>query len=499
MTSVNGVTFDLAQTAPVSSSAGYTRTTRDALKNEGLVKFRESFVKKLVKTLLASSMQVSSYKPTEMNDKNNFFYAMAQFAQAAMFFATWFRTHFADNVFTIVETYVIPGDPNANPPTADTVSVRPVGDLFKVWNAVTLDQVFASCELYMKYSTSGIEAQNLNLTWEFFMVNIDVDLRASVIAEVSRFQSINADAAQSGPMAFWVIANRIIQSTDALAHNVVTGVMGMGLLHFKGENVIDAIATLRNVLLFLGHGTPRSKCPPTLMDILFDVFLRCSNPTFVNYIRHLKDFEQSAVDTPEKLFTKAQTYYTDLFTKPNGWIRTTKTRAAFLASLPELSAAMQADLKLHEEDRSPSSKPSALTSSGSPPNTPSPKPSGSSSSSKGLPTHDGKGNLIDRTPPKQGESHIRTNSETNRKEFWCDHARCKRWGSHTTDRHDSWFEKMKLKRAEWQAKKNGGGSKPSDTSGDAKDSGSSTVPSMHHAKYCAPTLLRLHDNDDDSH
>ncbi|RME53506.1 hypothetical protein D6783_01855, partial [Candidatus Woesearchaeota archaeon] len=289
------VSFNLTRAAPVASNAGYTRATRDALQNEGLVKFRDSFVKKLSKVPLSCSMQVASFKPSEMNEKSNFFYTIAQFAQSAMFFATWFRSHFADNVFQLVEVYTIPGDPTATPPTPDTQGVREIGDLFKVWNSVTIDQVFESCDIYIKYSDSAIESQNLNLTWEFMMANIDVDLRSAVIAEISRFKEISPDAAQSGPMAFWVVANRIIQSTDALAHNVVSGVMTMGLVHFKAENVVEAVATLRNVLLFLGHGTTRSKCPPTLMDILFDVFLRCSNPTFVTYIRHLKDFEQASV------------------------------------------------------------------------------------------------------------------------------------------------------------------------------------------------------------
>ena len=285
-------------------------------------------------------------------------------------------------------------------------------------------------------------------------------------------------------MAFWIIANRIIQSTDALAHNVVTGVMGMGLLHFKGENVLDAIATLCNVLLFLGYDTPRSKCPPTLMDILFDVFLRCSNSTFVSYVRHLKDFEQTTVQTPEHLFTKAQAYYTVLFTKPNGWIWTTKTRSAFLASLPELSQAMQADLQLNAPPPSPS--PTALLTTPSKPHSP----------SKNLPTHDWKGNVIDRTPPNQGESQTQTNSSTNNKEFWCNNQRCKRWGNHSTDRHDSWFEKMKKQRAEWKAKQN----RPSDTPSATTDTSSPTIPSMHNANYCVLTLLRPHDPKDyDSH
>ena len=499
MSLTTDVTFDLTQASPVASAAGYTRTTRSSLQNEGLVKFRESFVKKLQKTPLTCTMQVTSYKPSEMENKSNFFYAIAQFATAAMFFQTWFRSHFADNVFKIVEKYTMPADPNANPPRQnDTESVREVGDLFKIWNAITIEQVYESCDLYMKYSNSAIEAQNLNLTWEFLMVNIDADLRAAVIAEISRFKEMNPDAAQSGPMAFFILANRIIQSTDALAHNVVSGIMTMGLIHFKGENVVEAVATLRNVLLFLGHGTQRSKCPPTLMDVLFDVFLRCSNSTFVSYIRHLKDFEKSTVDTPEKLFSKAQAYYTDLLTKPNGWVRTTKNRAAFLAELPELSVAMQAELEA-------SMKPKAKSSPSEKQSTPSKHALNASSQFTfsttppsdlaNRPKQDRKGNPIDRTPPKKGESHIRTNPSTQRKEFWCGHQRCWRWGGHTEDRHDQFFEKLKQRN---NSKGNTDSKKPEETP---------TVPSMHGATFasmmCQPinpsSLFSASLNDDDSY
>ena len=36
------------------------------------------------------------------------------------------------------------------------------------------------------------------------------------------------------------------------------------------------------------------------MDILIDVFLRCSVPVFVNYVRTLRDFNRSNIATPEK-------------------------------------------------------------------------------------------------------------------------------------------------------------------------------------------------------
>lgn len=478
------VTFDLTQSVPKATTAGYTRDIREKLENDGLVKFRESFVKKLIKTPLSSNLQVSSYKPSEMQDKQNFFYAISQFAQAMLYFAAWFRSHFASNVFVIQEKYTVPADPNTNPPVLEHEAVREVGDLFKIWNNITLDDVFNSCVIYMLYSTTAIEAQNLNVTWEFFMANIDSDLRATVLAEISRFMPQNPDAAQSGPMAFWIIANRIIRSTDALAHNVITGVMAMGLIHFKGENVVDCVATLRHVLLFLSYGTPNSKAPPTMMDILTDIFLRCSNPTFVQYMRNLHDFHKSEIDTPEKLFLKAQDYYNNLLLKPNGWLRVTKSRSAFVAHIPELTASMQSEVQfLSDMDTAPSSstKKNTLISSDKE------KPSSTTKEPRVGIDVDRRGNKIDRTPPKQGEPTTRTNPSTNKQEHWC--GRCPhggRWGNHDEDGHDAFIAKMKKKREEWKSKKNAASDKQGE---DDKSTTPSTTraPTMR-ASFCMPIL-----------
>jgi len=62
------------------------------------------------------------------------------------------------------------------------------------------------------------------------------------------------------------------------------------------------------------------------------------------------------------------------------------------------------------------------------------------------PTHDRHGNPIDRHPPKNGESHKRTNSLTGREEQWCGNPKCQRWGSHETQGHAEWFEKLRTKR-----------------------------------------------------
>ena len=487
------VQFDLTQTAPVASTAGFTRTIRENLQNEGLVKFRESFVKKLVKTPLSSNLQVSSYKPSEMQEKQNFFYAISQFAQATLYFASWFRSHFADNVFVIQE---LTETPDPNNPAQPIRAIVETGNLFEIWNQLTLDQVFNSCDAYMRYSTTAIEAQNLNVTWEFLMVNIDADLRATVLSEISRYVTINPDAAQSGPMAFWIIANRIIRSTEALAHNVITGIMAMGLIHFKGENVVDCVATLRHVLLFLSYGKPGSKAPPTIMDILTDIFLRCSNPTFVSYIRNLQDFHPSDIDTPEKLFLKASDYYNNLLLKPNGWLRTTKTRSAFLANVPELTAAMQSEVPFLDDIEEPAKASLSSKKTKSAPTGASASNSDSKTLRVGIDV-DRRGNLIDRTPPKQGKSTSRVNKSTNKTKHWC--PRCThggRWGNHDEAGHDSFVEKSKQRRKEWESKnKNSDSSKETDS----KATNSPTTPTMRgNATVCVPMLSAFQPTADDS-
>ena len=86
-------------------------------------------------------------------------------------------------------------------------------------------------------------------------IEVDEDMRATINADIIPYMDRDAEAAQSGPMAYWIVANRIVVMSDTLAHNVVTGIMTMGLIHFKGESVPDCIGVLRNVLLFLGHGS----------------------------------------------------------------------------------------------------------------------------------------------------------------------------------------------------------------------------------------------------
>ena len=123
-----------------------------------------------------------------MNDKANFFYAIGQWSTASLQFELWMRTHFVDLVFVLMktETTEIPDPANPGQTIAQT-QVLQIGSLFKIWNSVTLDDVFKSCETYFKFSQSAVEPLNLNLSWEFLMANIDNDLRVIVNVELSSY------------------------------------------------------------------------------------------------------------------------------------------------------------------------------------------------------------------------------------------------------------------------------------------------------------------------
>ena len=136
------------------------------------------------------------------------------------------------------------------------------------------------------------------------------------------------------------------------------------------------------------------------------------------------------VDTPEKLFGKAQAYYNQLLVKPNGWIRTTKQRAAFLASLPEML-----DI--------PTQSYADVATSGAA------KPDPKEDAKK--PETDRAGNVIDRKPPKDG---VKTRTNNGKEEHWC--GKCPkggRWGNHSSEGHDKWVSEFKERRKAWENKK----------------------------------------------
>ena len=411
----NDTTFDLTKVS-ANVIGGYDRATRIALKNDALVKVKEAAVKKVLPTLLSSTIQVTTFDPSEMKESTNFFNFVSSWRTDSAILRQHAVSYYMHNVFNIVKvsraeavdattgTPIL--DANGNP--TYTYTVVQVGDLFELWPHLTLKEVFDSCKTIARHA-EDVDRQNLQWTWELILANVDADLRHYIMSECDAFGPEGA----TGPMAFYVAAKKIITSTSNLAHNVISGVMVLELRHFDGEDVGQCVFVLRNVLKFLNYGHPTfNKTPPTIMEYLVDVFLRCSNYQFKTYIQNLRDFHPRDVDTPEKLFAKAQLYYNDLITKPgNVWLPIRKKRAVFTAA---------SDNQVPHLGKPPSMSPPSIA-----------------------PVR-GPRQEVDRTPPKAGEPTTRINKFTKREEHFC--FKCPnggRWGNHDSDGHDQWYADFK--------------------------------------------------------
>ena len=161
-------------------------------------------------------------------------------------------------------------------------------------------------------------------------------------------------------------------------------------------------------------------------------------------------------DTPEKLFSHVQSYYNDLLIKPNGWIRA-KNKSAFLAELPELAA--MADFP--QESKPKEEKASSTTNSSN------------GGGNDGV-ERDAKGRIIDRNPPKAGESTKR--EKDGRTEYWC--GKCPNRHEQFLEKSRKWREAQKKKREEARAA----------SEGETTTANTSTPPSMHGANVCRPVL-----------
>ena len=303
------------------------------------------------------------------------------------------------------------------------------------------------------------------------MNNIDAELRHFVLSEVEAFPD---HVGQTGPVAFFLVANKIVTGTTNLSHNVLSAIMVLELRHFAGENVSECVFILRNVLKFLNYGHPVfDRSPPTIMDTLFNVFAAATNNQFCRYLQNLKDFHQAEIATPEQLFAKVQSYYNNLITDPvKVWLPMKKSHKSLVA---EITTTESSDKKKEDVP----SKPSTIK----------------------LPEKDRGGNIIDRKAPTGDEPRTRVNESTGRDEHWC--GKCPkggRWGNHDSKGHDKWLEEFRKKLAE--RKSNGSSASVASSTGSKNDAetpvASVTVSQANPSKDIRSMLRRTYVSFDDS-
>jgi hypothetical protein len=305
---------------------------------------KDAAIKRILEPCLTALAQVLLFGPTNMLNSSNFFQFVGDWHMNLSILRQHMKSYYTHNVFELVTIITtIKRDSNGQPKVdsnGNFVAVKSVvnqGSLLDVWHNVTLKTVAKSCRIYAKHS-KDVNRQNLRWSWEFILANVDADLSHHIISKVEPMED---NVGQTGPMAFYLAAKKIILSTSNLAHNVISGLMVLELHHFQGKDVNECVFVLCNILKFLNHGHPKfDKTPPTIMQNIFDVFLHVSNMQFCNYIQQVKDFHLDMVMDPKQFFAKAQAYYNNIMTKPGKvWLPIKKVKAIFPAKLAQLTSS----------------------------------------------------------------------------------------------------------------------------------------------------------------
>ena len=450
-------TFNLGA-APAAINHGYTKAQRDALTDDTLLKVRDAAIKSGLPAKLTKGLQVSSYNPADLKDPNNFFNFVSTWQSTILLMETHMKTYYMDKVFNYFEeivadptsdemaqynaelgmflignarfggdgtTYQDNSDPtniiDVHRPTPPTTTRNIVFDgtsILHEWHNLELQHVVHSVSLQTRFVDDPVHRQNLSWTFQYVMDCIDVDLQQHVLSKIA---NLHPDIGRSGPVAFQMVAERILHTTENLAQKVINGLIALRLTHFESESVVECIFTLRNVLRFLRYGEATTYAPRTTVIMLYDVFRGTSIPAFRNYIQQLQDFQLGLNIHPELLFDKVQLKYEELLLADR-WVPQKKKGSVFIAG------GHQTYVKDDEEKSSKSGN-----------NGKKDDDKKGKDGKKNRPTHDKSGKKIDYTAPKSGEPHKRTTN--GQEEFWC--GKCARWGSHPTPDHDQWYKEFK--------------------------------------------------------
>eukprot|EP00977_Amphora_coffeiformis_P021331 scaffold9179_cov159-Amphora_coffeaeformis.AAC.1 len=169
-------------------------------------------------------------------------------------------------------------------PPPSIVTIRSAGNIIREWHTMTLEQVVDSVKLQLKYVTDHVHRQNLVWTFDYFINSIDADFKAYVLSKIS---SLDTEVGRSGPVVFYLIAKRLLYTSENLAQKVINGFIALRLTHFEGENVSEAIFTIRNVL-------------------------KTSVASFRNHVQQAQDIILKDVTQPEMIFDHLQVKYEEL-------------------------------------------------------------------------------------------------------------------------------------------------------------------------------------------
>ena len=236
--------FDLTNTH-VGTVGGYTRAQRAAIAPADTMKLKNTAVVKILEPVISTRDRITSFDPEELRSsgKTNFFSFVAGWREQVQAINIHLKSYYMHNVFVICQVVQRQQtDANGQPrwqvdangariqdangndlPLMEDI-VTSISPLFDIWHNLLRQEVLESCRIYYQHA-EDVDRQNLAWSYEFIMKNIDPFLQQTVILACENLPKY----ALSGPYAFYVVAEKIITSTQNLSHNVNSGLMLMSI------------------------------------------------------------------------------------------------------------------------------------------------------------------------------------------------------------------------------------------------------------------------------
>jgi hypothetical protein len=386
-----------AQSALLTEAQRLTLTTKDRLNF-----YDKATTCPLLDKLSCKDELSAITDPTKLNG-GDFFTKSLDFNLSVKTLREHIERHVMDSAFTIlnVEERLNNFTGNRRLVLRDNNTISLLVD----YASIDLNTVLLSTEYYVMHSNNKLDAENLAWSQELIMNCCDDEMKHYLQSRLS----LLPDHHHGGPTVFMMLVERIISNDEHLSRALITRLNNFTLSMVPGENIEEAAAFIKTICSRLDTC---GKLPPDVDRIVFEIMMTGSVERFQFHLQTLDSMQDVKMKTYESILREAVRYYTVLHTGINQWLPLTKQPSMFMGNGNSNGNGGNAGL--------PRGVPSH----------------------KAKPTHDAKGNPIDRTPPATGDAIIRdSKTMAGKREYWCD--TCVRWGSHDANHHDAWKQRNK--------------------------------------------------------
>lgn len=492
---INGVAFDTTA-APTPLVSGYDKVARDALSGDTLIKVRTAAVKSNFPSKLTKGLQVTTYNPNEMKDKNNFFNFVSSWETHVLVMETHIATFHMQSSFTLYVRREVPptaaqteafqrdlmmfllesnkygGDANQyeefHPAVIGHPAIPPVARIPGVGGAPPVPghpgypEVIARAEIRITHhrptpppsAITIVEGGNILRDWHSMTLQQVVDsarLQIDFVDDVVHRQNLSwtfeyfLNGIDSDLKAYVLSKISSLDVDVGRTGPVIFMIIAKRLLHTTENLAQKVINGLINLRLTHFDGENLTDCIFTLRNVL--KFLRYGEANSFaprttitllydvfrgSTVSSFRNYVQQAQDIVLVNNQDPEEIFDHLQLKYEELLLA--DRWVPMKKKGSAFAMGEPELKSYaDHEKSAKAKNTTSTDDGYI----------KDSKGKSRRSHDKSGRKIDYTPPKNNESSKR--EVDGRDEFWCE--KCGRWGSHSTSDHDDWKGRLNAQNA----------------------------------------------------